>query len=153
MRTQSAIVSVLACMLAFPTSLSAQKRCVKGKPCGNTCIAANRTCHIPSTPKPADTSRRAPISSGVVTPAAAGPNSPTLPDSLLPWLAVSNGLLYYASACSGAQDIPTSNRRYFRSTAELQRLAFTRAWPDQERCTLEQLKEHERRLVAAGQKP
>ena len=27
-------------------SLEAQKRCVKGIPCGNTCIAANKTCRI-----------------------------------------------------------------------------------------------------------
>jgi hypothetical protein len=30
------------------TSAEAQKRCVKGIPCGNTCISANKTCRIGS---------------------------------------------------------------------------------------------------------
>lgn len=40
---------LLACFLAIasvPLVAEAQRVCKKGKPCGNTCIAVNRTCRI-----------------------------------------------------------------------------------------------------------
>jgi hypothetical protein len=33
-------------LLVAPTLLAAQRRCVKGIPCGGSCIAANRVCRI-----------------------------------------------------------------------------------------------------------
>jgi micrococcal nuclease len=36
---------ILAIAALFPASADAQ-RCSKGKPCGNTCIARNKTCHV-----------------------------------------------------------------------------------------------------------
>lgn len=39
------LLAVLA-SLALPRELAAQ-RCVRGKPCGNTCIARERTCRVP----------------------------------------------------------------------------------------------------------
>jgi hypothetical protein len=51
-------------LLSFGTAgeLEAQRRCTKGIPCGNTCIAANRTCRVGTTPRqptPAPASRAA----------------------------------------------------------------------------------------------
>lgn len=53
--------------------LEAQRRCTKGIPCGNTCIAANRTCRVGTTPRqptPPPPSR---------TPAAAPPTRAAVP--------------------------------------------------------------------------
>lgn len=38
-------------------AVSGQPSCKKGKPCGNTCIAQNRTCRIQPTPKPTTPAR------------------------------------------------------------------------------------------------
>ena len=54
---------LLGLSLAAARDLEAQRRCVRGIPCGNTCIAANRTCRTgspPSQPTPAPTSRATP---------------------------------------------------------------------------------------------
>jgi hypothetical protein len=36
---------VMAFALAMPTIADAGPKCVKGKPCGNSCIAKNKVCH------------------------------------------------------------------------------------------------------------
>src|SRR5207245_8094039 len=33
-------------LLILPAVAAAQTQCVKGKPCGRTCIADNKTCHV-----------------------------------------------------------------------------------------------------------
>lgn len=43
-------------VLLLPVSVTAQPRCNKGKPCGNSCIAQSKTCRI-GTPVPAPTKR------------------------------------------------------------------------------------------------
>lgn len=44
---------LLTALLVLPSAADAQRRCVKGKPCGNTCIAANRTCRVGTPPSAA----------------------------------------------------------------------------------------------------
>jgi len=43
MRYLAAIIVVLA--LAIPGIADAGPNCVKGKPCGNSCIAKDKVCH------------------------------------------------------------------------------------------------------------
>lgn len=46
-------VAIVVLALVLPSALLAQPRCTRGKPCGNTCIAATKTCHVgtrPATP-------------------------------------------------------------------------------------------------------
>ena len=52
MRLSRVVLLLVVCAL----NLQAQKRCVKGIPCGNSCIAANKTCRIGT---PSTTSERA----------------------------------------------------------------------------------------------
>jgi micrococcal nuclease len=75
----------LACALALvvvglsPASASAQ-RCSKGKPCGNTCIARNKTCHVGqgSAVWAPDADRAAPTPDRE-TPPEASPPRPAVP--------------------------------------------------------------------------
>ena len=41
-----ALILLLSLTLLGSTRLEAQRNCVKGKPCGNSCIAASKTCRI-----------------------------------------------------------------------------------------------------------
>ena len=58
------MILVICLMLLGTTSLEAQRNCVKGKPCGNSCIAASKTCRIgtpsstPTTSTPQRTAAR-----------------------------------------------------------------------------------------------
>ena len=43
MRYLAAVIMVIA--LAMPVIADAKPNCVKGKPCGNSCIAKDKVCH------------------------------------------------------------------------------------------------------------
>jgi hypothetical protein len=69
------VVALVVTALALPLrEAEAQRNCSRGKPCGNTCIAQNRTCHV-GTP----TERPTPPPPARSTPAAAPPPRPTAP--------------------------------------------------------------------------
>lgn len=126
-----------------------QPNCRKGKPCGNTCIAQNRTCRIaPVGESPARRPAAEPAR-GLLAAPVGTMRDDSLGAPLLPWIAVEDRRLYYASACAGAAAIPLAQRRYFRAEETLQRIGYRRAEVAQEACTLDQLQEHERRLVLA----
>ena len=66
-------VAVLA-LLLFVSPLAAQKNCTKGIPCGNTCIAANKTCRVgtrSTTAPPAEPRPRAPAQTPAKSASAA----------------------------------------------------------------------------------
>src|SRR5688500_1538957 len=99
------ILAALAVALLVPVALDAQKNCKKGIPCGNTCIAATKTCRISSTPAPAPT-------------ASADPAAETSPQAATasreaPWVASSRGGTFYRNGCSGGNKLSPANRIYF----------------------------------------
>lgn len=141
MRLALAVVLTLVCA----GSVEAQPNCRKGKPCGNTCIAQNRTCRI--APAGESAPRRPAQGSSQALLAMPATGAPV--DSLLPWVAAEDRRLYFASACAGAAAIPAGQRRYFRGEDNLQRIGYRRAEVAAEGCTLDQLQEHERRLLLA----
>ena len=111
------IVLVVAALIAFPGAAEAQKKCVKGKPCGNTCIAVNKTCRVgtPSyTPPPSQT-----------PPAAAAARAD--PGDSLPWVASSMGEVYYKRGCSNANRLAPANRIYFRTEEQARRAGYRRS--------------------------
>lgn len=112
------LILAVVCLAAFPTIGDAQKRCVKGKPCGNTCIAVSKTCRVstPSyTPPPAE-----------ALPTAA-PASRAEPGDSLPWVASSRGQVYYRRGCSNANRLALENRVYFRTEDQAQRAGYRRS--------------------------
>ena len=93
-----------------------QRQCVKGKPCGNTCIAANRTCRV-GTPK-ASPSKALPL----VTQDTAA-----VPDTSAKWVASRRGSVYYRIGCSGANQLVARNRVYFKSEGDAKAAGYTRS--------------------------
>src|SRR5712692_9525223 len=79
----------LGLSLLVATNAGGQKNCRKGIPCGNTCIAANKVCHI-GTPSTAPTP----------SPAHARSDSAAVGQSdSMAWVASSRGHVYYRRGC------------------------------------------------------
>ena len=112
-----ALFTFLGLSLVLPGNAEAQKNCRKGIPCGNTCIAANKFCHIgtPSTPTTA-TPTPAPNDSTAVTPTTS-----------VAWVASSRGHTYYRRGCSAGNRLSPANLIYFRTEAKAQRAGYRRS--------------------------
>lgn len=113
-------VALFTVAAAFPRDVEAQRRCVKGKPCGNTCIAMNRTCRVgtPSAPPTARTPTTPPASTRGDTAATA---------AAAPWVASSRGSVYYRNGCSGGNQLAVQNRIYFKTEEEAQAAGYRRS--------------------------
>ncbi len=112
------LLLAVALVIAVPTAAIAQKRCVKGKPCGNTCIAVSRTCRVgtPSNmPPPAQ------------APPAAAPSRQAEPGDSMAWIASSRGQVYYRHGCSNANRLASENRIYFRTEKQAQEAGYRRS--------------------------
>ena len=130
--TRLAAASVVAAVIGSGTA-NGQKNCVKGIPCGNTCISATKTCRIGS-------SAGSGGAAGSTIHEVSDPNAEfhrlmaDRMNSALPWVWNGRNNLYYANGCRGALAIPASDRRYFRTEAELIRIGFKRAAKDADQC-------------------
>ena len=104
-------------LVSFPALASAQKHCKKGIPCGNSCIAANKTCRVGSTPQPAATAAQS---------GAARKSEPSTTDTASgSWVASTRGHTYYRVGCSGAAKLSPANRIYFKTEADAKRAGLT----------------------------
>ncbi|TLY50484.1 MAG: hypothetical protein E6K55_11550 [Gemmatimonadetes bacterium] len=104
-------------LLVLPAVAAAQTQCVKGKPCGRTCIADNKTCHVE---RPA------------YVPAAAAESAPpdtarAEPGEGMPWVASSRGEVYYRRGCGNANRLVPENRVYFRTEEDAKRAGYRRS--------------------------
>lgn len=112
----SRLLLAVVTLIALPAAADAQRRCVKGKPCGNTCIAVSKTCRV-GTP--------------AYTPPQQTPPDPavtrTEPAASLPWVASSRGEVYYRRGCSNANCLARANRLYFRTEEEAKRAGYRRS--------------------------
>jgi len=107
----------LGLSLLVATNAGGQKNCRKGIPCGNTCIAANKVCHIgtPSTPPTA-----APAQGTSDSTAVAQKDSRA-------WVASSRGHTYYRRGCKTANRLSRANLIYFSTDEEAQRAGYRRS--------------------------
>lgn len=108
---------LLLSMLFFVVPVaSAQKRCKKGIPCGNTCISAAKTCRIGTpTPAPQIEQRR------IV------PSTDQAADSAAPWVASSRGKTYYMAGCAGAKQLAPATRIGFKSEEDAKKAGYRRS--------------------------
>ena len=113
-----ALFTFLGLSLLAPSNAEGQKNCRKGIPCGNTCIAANKVCHIGSPSTPPTTSSAAPARSDSTAVAQK--------DSMA-WVASSRGHTYYRRGCSTANRLSPGNLIYFRTEEEGQRAGYRRS--------------------------
>lgn len=92
------------------TPVIAQKRCVKGKPCGNTCIAATKTCRVGT-----GTATRATTPTSSVAVA--------IPEGMQ-FVASTRGTTYYAVGCSGWRSLAAANLRWFKTVEDAQKIGL-----------------------------
>ena len=112
-----ALFTFVGLSLLVVGSAEGQRTCRKGIPCGNTCIAANKVCHVatPSTPPTA-------------SPAPASSDSTAIaPKDGAAWVASSRGHTYYRRGCSTANRLSPGNLIFFRTEEEAQRAGYRRS--------------------------
>src|SRR2546425_1544314 len=108
-----ALFTFLGVSLLVVSNAEGQKNCRKGIPCGNTCIAANKVCHIgtPSAPP-----------TPAATPATAAPSrtdsTVVASKDSAAWVASSRGHTYYRRGCSTANRLSSEYVIYFRTEEE-----------------------------------
>jgi hypothetical protein len=111
---------VAALCVLLPASLAAQRQCKKGIPCGGTCIAANKTCHVGT--KSSGAARTPDPGPALSTATSADP-----PSAASDWVASSVGHTYYKSGCSSAKRLAAKNRMYFKSEGDAKKAGYTRS--------------------------
>jgi hypothetical protein len=115
----------LTLLALLNTTASAQRRCVKGIPCGGTCISATKTCHVgiipPQRTEPAPTVRT------LHSEQAVGPVSVDAGRAAAPFVGSATGHTYYpVEGCDAAASIPDSLRVYFASETAARLLRYER---------------------------
>lgn len=100
------VLSAIALAISYPASAEGQKICRKGKPCGNTCIARNRTCHVGK-----GTARQASPASSTAS------HSVAVPEGML-YVASTKGGTYYYVGCRGWRSLSAANLRWFATREE-----------------------------------
>jgi len=105
------LFTLLGLFLIALSNAEGQKNCRKGIPCGNTCIAANKVCHV-GTP---------------ANPPAASPAPAVAQNDSIPWVASSQGHTYYRRGCSTANRLSSANLVYFRTEEEAQQAGYRRS--------------------------
>ena len=112
-----ALFGILGLSLLVVGNAEGQKNCRKGIPCGNTCIAANKVCHV-GTPSTRPTASPAPTSSD---------STAVTPTNAMTWVASSRGHTYYRRGCSTANRLSPANLIYFRTEEEAQQAGYRRS--------------------------
>lgn len=130
MRRTFALVLTLALV---PAVLVAQKQCKKGIPCGGTCIAADKTCHVggggsysapgPSAKPPkAQRSDFSHLEPTVVAPA----EDPPVVYAVTFVGSVADSI-YFIATCSAAQDLHPTNIRRFLTQEDARKAGYKRS--------------------------
>jgi endonuclease YncB( thermonuclease family) len=102
------VMALVLVLLGLPSAAEAQKRCVKGKPCGNTCIAATATCRVGA---------GSATSAGTTTTTPSAPTSASVPEGMH-YVASARGTTYYYVGCSGWKSLSAANLRWFKTVDE-----------------------------------
>lgn len=84
--------------------VQAQKNCTKGKPCGNSCIARSKTCHV-----------------GAGAASGSASSHAVRPPEGMRYVASTRGRTYYHVSCSGWRSLARSNLRWFATREEAAR--------------------------------
>jgi hypothetical protein len=105
--------ALTAALLAAATGTAgAQKQCRKGIPCGNTCIAATKTCHVVTYSAPSPPAPRA-------AQPAPGLGVASAPSGALgAWVGSRRRKIYYRRGCVVEDRLADLDRRYFMAEAE-----------------------------------
>jgi len=145
---KTAILVPLLALIASSTTADAQRRCTKGIPCGNSCIAANKTCRIgPPTDRPPATKEKEASPSTLAAPVT--PPPPVNSDSRLPWVGDTHFNVYYANGCTGGERVASWYKTYSKTEGELRKRGFRRATQAEEACDSAGIRLHAVKLASA----
>lgn len=118
-----AVVSLapLPVLLATPSSAEAQV-CRRGKPCGNTCIARNRTCRVgPGTARAAGAAGTTPP---VTATSSSNSMNVTVPEGMT-FVASTRGRTYYWVECTAWRTLAAANLQFFAAREEAEEVGLT----------------------------
>ena len=93
----------------------AQKNCVKGKPCGNSCIAKNKTCRI-------TTAKTKSATKSTARPSTS--RSAAVPTEMN-YVASSRGRVYYPTSCAAWRSLSKNNLRFFETAEDAVSAGYT----------------------------
>lgn len=122
-RVRAREILICVALASIPSVADAQPNCKKGIPCGNSCIAATKTCRIGTTP-PASPAPQPASQVRTLLDQAPRPFDP-IGDSA--WVASVDGNVYYKADCPTAMKLHPDERHYFRSEAEARLLRYVRS--------------------------
>lgn len=94
--------ALLLCLTLLPETAAAQRRCTRGKPCGNTCINVNYTCRLGSTPPPPPPTATPPAPRSLIGPAQAAPPAGGFAP---PGVAYAGSLSYCTTGLASVRDL------------------------------------------------
>lgn len=132
-------IFVVLSLCLYASDAVAQKRCVKGKPCGNTCIAAYKTCHIGTQEKQGTVTRPTFGDPSPLNPTPRDPKSrATAPvrtqrkqkgsDIIIPegtqYIGWIPGRIYYWAGCDAWKNLPAEDLVFFRTADEADRARY-----------------------------
>lgn len=131
---RTALTVVTVALFAVSSGAEAQPHCRKGIPCGGSCIAANKTCHVGSSTSPSEArSTRVPLVTAAEDPEPGTPRQAVLSarDSALlrqaEYVGSKADSVFFRKWCIAAEDLAASNRRYFRTATEAIAAGFRRS--------------------------
>lgn len=110
-----AIVATLVAIALVASPAEAQRRCTKGIPCGNSCIAANKVCRVGTSPAPREPAPREPATS---TQALIGQLATARDSVSFDWVGSVDGSIYYRSTCVMATKLWPQERVFFRMESD-----------------------------------
>lgn len=94
-------------------STAIAKNCKNGIPCGNSCIAASKTCHIGTAPSSASA-----LATGTPSAHLSNGTTATASTDAVLWVGSISDHVYFLGSCVAAKDIASTNRRIFSSEAD-----------------------------------
>lgn len=112
---RTAIVAALVGIALVAAPADAQRRCSKGIPCGNSCIAANKVCRVGTSPAPREPAPREPTTS---TQSLIGQSMAARDSAFFEWVGSVDGLIYYRSTCVMATKLWPQERVFFQRESD-----------------------------------
>lgn len=109
---RTTIVTALVGIAVTAAPADAQRRCTKGIPCGNSCIAANKVCRVGTSPAPREPATAATMQTLV------GQSASARDSALFDWVGSVDGSIYYRSTCVMATKLWPQERVYFQRESD-----------------------------------
>lgn len=119
---RTAIIATLAAIELTATSAEAQRRCTKGIPCGNSCIAADKVCRAGTSPAPREPAGSPTTTNGLLSQSATARDS-----ALFDWVGSVDGQIYYRATCAMVAKLLPQERAYFRMESDAIARGYTRS--------------------------